>query len=223
MKKPDNVKKIIGLMKKEMEKYDQPIVSSLDKAGIKKTPFTTLISCLLSLRTKDEITERASIKLFKKFDTAEKLSKASKKEIQKIIYPVGFYRVKAERIINISRELVEKYHGKVPNNFNELLKLKGVGKKTASIVMVYGHNNPDYIPVDVHVHVISNRLGWVNSKSPDDTMKKLMEIIPKKYWSDINHLFVQYGKKKICTTISPWCSKCPIEEYCKKIDVKKHR
>ncbi len=222
LKKQRNIQKIIDIIKDEMKNYDQPIVSSLDKAGIKKTPFTTLVSCLLSLRTKDEITEEASIKLFKDFDTAEKLSNASKKEIEKIIYPVGFYRVKSERIINISNEIVEKYNGSVPNTFNELLKLKGVGKKTASIVMVYGHNNPNYIPVDVHVHVISNRLGLVKTKNADDTMDELMKIVPKKYWADINHLFVKFGKK-ICTTISPWCSKCPIEKYCKKIGVDKNR
>ena len=214
--------RVISLIKKEMNKYDQPIVSSLNNAGIKKTPFTTLISCLLSLRTKDEITEIASIKLFKKYDTPEKLADASKKEIQRIIYPVGFYKVKSERIIDISKEIVEKYNGLVPSDFKELLKLKGVGKKTASIVMVYGHNNSNYIPVDVHVHVISNRLGFVKTKNPDETMEKLMEKIPKKYWSEINHLFVNFGKK-ICKTISPFCSKCPIEKYCKKIGVKKHR
>lgn len=222
MKNIKHLNKLITLIKKEMEKYSQPTVSSLDNAGIKKTPFTTLISCLLSLRTKDEITEIASVKLFKKYDTPEKLSVVPKKEIQKIIYPVGFYRVKSERIINISKEIVEKYNGQVPNDFNELLKLKGVGKKTAAIVMVYGHNNSNYIPVDVHVHVISNRLGFVKTKNPDETMEKLMDKIPKKYWSEINHLFVNFGKK-ICKTISPFCSKCPVEKYCKKIGVKNHR
>jgi len=222
LKNIKHLDRLITLIKKEMEKYSQPIVSSLDNAGIKKTPFTTLISCLLSLRTKDEITEIASVKLFKKYDTPEKLSNVSKKEIQKIIYPVGFYRVKSERIINISKEIVEKYNGQVPTDFNELLKLKGVGKKTAAIVMVYGHNNSNYIPVDVHVHVISNRLGFVKTKNPDETMEKLMDEIPKKYWSEINHLFVNFGKK-ICTTISPFCSNCPVEKYCKKIGVKNHR
>ena len=222
MKKPDHLDETIKLMKDEMQKYEQPIVTSLDDAGIKKTPFTTLISCILSLRTKDEITEKASIKLFKRYDTAEKLSKASKKEVQKIIYPVGFYKVKSERIINISKEIVENNNSEVPKTFEGLLKLKGVGKKTASIVMVYGHNKSGYIPVDVHVHVISNRLGWVKTKNADETMEKLMKIVPKKFWSDINHIFVQFGKE-ICITVSPWCSRCPVERYCKKTNVKKHR
>lgn len=222
MYKINNLDKIINLIKNEIEKYNQPIVSALDQAGIKKTPFTTLISCILSLRTKDETTEKASIKLFKKYDTPEKLSKADLEEIQDLIYPVGFYKVKSERIKNISKEIIEKYNGKVPQDYNELLKLKGVGKKTASIVMVYGHNNPNYIPVDIHVHVISNRLGWVKTKDPDDTMNKLMDLIPKKYWADINHLFVQFGKN-ICVTISPKCTICPIENYCPKIGVDRSR
>ncbi len=222
MENINHIDEIITLIKKEMEKYDQPIISSLKKAGINKTPFTTLISCLLSLRTKDEITKKASIKLFKKYDTAEKLSNANKKDIEKIIYPVGFYRVKSERIINISKEIIEKNNGKVPNDFKELLKLKGVGKKTAAIVMVYGYNNMDYIPVDVHVHVISNRLGWVKTKNADDTMEQMMKVIPQKYWSEINHVFVQFGKS-ICTTISPKCTICPVNKICKKIGVEQHR
>jgi len=217
-----NIDKIIKLIKEEINNYNQPIVSALDQAGIKRTPFTTLISCILSLRTKDEITEKTSIKLFKKYHTPEKLAKVSLKDIQKLIYPVGFYRVKSERIKNISKEIIEKYNGKVPNDFNELLKLKGVGKKTAAIVMVYGHKNPSYIPVDIHVHIISNRLGWVKTNNPDESMDKLMELIPKKYWADINHLFVKFGQT-ICVTVSPWCSQCPIEDFCPKIGVDKSR
>ena len=217
-----NIDKIMRLIKNHSEKYKKPILSALYEAKIKQTPFTTLISCILSLRTKDEITEKASIRLFKEYDTPQKLSKASEMIVQKLIYPVGFYKVKSKRIIDISKELIEKYNGNVPNKFDELLKLKGVGKKTAAIVMVYGHKRNGFIPVDIHVHVISNRLGWVKSKNPDDTMGKLMKILPKKYWYDINELFVQFGKN-ICITISPWCSKCPVEKYCKKIGVDKNR
>jgi len=222
LSKIENIDKIITLIENETRKYDKPIVSALDKAGVKKTPFTTLISCILSLRTKDEITEKASVRLFKKYNTPEKLVKAPEEEIKNLIYPVGFYRVKSKRIIDISKELIEKYNGKVPDDFKELLKLKGVGKKTASIVMVYGHKKDNFIPVDVHVHVISNRLGWVNSKKPDETMDKLMKVIPRKYWHDINELFVIFGQN-ICLTVSPYCSRCPIERYCRKIDVNRHR
>jgi endonuclease-3 len=217
-----NINEIIDLMKEEAKKYDKPIISALDKAGIKKTPFTTLISCILSLRTKDEITEKASVRLFKKYNNPKKLAKSKENEIKKLIYPVGFYNVKSKRIIDISKELIEKYNGKVPDDFDELLKLKGVGKKTAAIVMVYGYKKDDFIPVDIHVHIISNRLGWVRSKNPDETMDKLMKFVPKKYWYDINEIFVIFGQN-ICVTVSPFCSRCPIEKYCKKIAVKNHR
>jgi len=205
-----------------MEKYDQPIVSALDRAGIKKTPFTTLISCLLSLRTKDEVTEKASIRLFKKYDNAKNLSKADINDIQKLIYPVGFYKVKSKRIIDISKELIEKYNGKVPNDFKELLNLKGVGRKTANIVMVYGFNKNNYLPIDTHCHRIPNRIGWIKTKNPEQTENEIKIFLPKKYWKDFNNLFVKFGQN-ICVPISPFCSICPINKYCKKIGVKKHR
>jgi endonuclease-3 len=182
----------------------------------------TLISCLLSLRTKDEVTEQASRHLLIKYNTPEKLVQLSEQQIASLIYPVGFYKTKAKRIKEISQTLLDKYQGKVPDQFEELLTLKGVGKKTASIVMVYGHKIYDFIPVDVHVHVIANRLGWVKSKNPDETMEKLMKIVPKRYWYDLNNLFVSFGQN-ICKTISPWCSKCPIESHCPKIGVLRYR
>jgi len=222
MKKNQYYEEIFSILNKEIKDYNPPVISNQDFKNIKKTPFTTLISCILSLRTKDEVTDIASKKLFEKYNTAEKLSRAPINDIEKLIFPVGFYHVKAKRIKDISKKLLDDYNGKVPNDFNELLKFKGVGRKTAAIVMVYGHNNENFIPVDVHVHVISNRLGWVKTKNPDDTMKELMDIVPKKYWYDLNEIFVKFGKK-ICVTISPFCSKCPIEKYCKKIGVKKSR
>ena len=222
MKNIDNLDLIFNKIKKEMRKYEQPIVSALDKAGIKKTPFTTLISCILSLRTKDEVTEKASIRLFKKFDNVEKLSKANIDEIKKLIYPVGFYNVKAKRIIDISTTIIKDYKGNIPKDFNELLKLKGVGRKTANIVMVYGFNKKDFIPIDTHCHRIPNRIGWINTKTAEETEQKIIEILPKKYWQDFNHLFVKFGQK-ICLPVSPLCSQCPINIYCKKTGVKKHR
>jgi len=217
-----NLDEIFKILNSEIKKYNTLAISHHKWDKIKKTSFTTLISCILSLRTKDEVTDPASIRLFNKFNTPKKLMNASVKEIQKLIYPVGFYKVKARRIKDISKVIIEKYNGEVPNDFHELLKLKGVGKKTAAIVMVYGHNSPDFIPVDIHVHVISNRLGWVKTKDPDETMEQLMKVIPKKYWADINHLFVQFGQE-ICITSSPWCSCCPIEIFCPKIGVVRSR
>jgi len=212
---------IFSALKQELKKYNQPVVlRSIQE--IVDTPFVTLISCLLSLRTKDEVTEQASRHLLIKYNTPDKLVQLSEQQIASLIYPVGFYKTKAKRIKEIAKILIEKYEGKVPKNFGELLQLKGVGKKTASIVMVYGHKIDDFIPVDVHVHVIANRLGWVKSKNPDETMEKLMKIVPKRYWYDLNNLFVSFGQN-ICKTISPWCSKCPIESHCQKIGVLRNR
>ena len=222
MGKIEHIDEIFRVLRKELEQYTSPVLSRSEWNEIKDTPFTTLISCILSLRTKDEVTEQASIKLLKKYSTPEKLVKLPEKKIEALIYPVGFYKTKAKRIKEISKTLIEKYSSKVPQNINELLKLKGVGRKTAAIVMVYGHKIPDFIPVDVHVHVITNRLGWVKSKNPDETMDELMRIVPKKYWYDLNNLFVQFGQN-ICLTTSPWCSHCPIKKYCKQISVTKSR
>jgi len=214
--------KIFQLLEKELNKYTMPVVSHPDWDDIVNTPFTTLISCLLSLRTKDEVTAKASYRLFKKYNTPEKLSKVSEKEIQSLIYPVGFYKIKAGRIKEISKTLLKEYNGQVPDDFDELLKLKGVGRKTANIVMVYGHKKSNYLPIDTHCHRIPNRLAWIETKTPEQTEEELKKILPKKYWDDFNHLFVKFGQT-ICVPISPFCSKCPIEKYCKKKDVNKSR
>ena len=217
----ENIDKIIKLIDKELENKKNPILSN-QWEQINRTPFTTLILCILSLRTKDEVTEKASIKLLKNNDTPQKLIKLSEKKIQELIYPVGFYKTKSKRIKEISKTLIEKYNGSVPKKFDDLMKLKGVGRKTANIVMVYGFNKKNYIPIDTHCHRIPNRMGWIKTKNPEETEKELIKIMPKKYWTDFNNLFVKFGQM-ICLPISPLCSKCPIEKYCKKINVKNHR
>ena len=143
------------------------------------------------------------------------------KKIEELIYPVGFYRVKAKRIKEISKIIIERYGGKVPDNLEELLTLPGVGRKTANIVITQGFNKYG-IAVDTHVHRVSNRLGLVKTKTPEETEVKLREIIPKKYWIELNDLFVSFGQN-ICTPISPRCSICPISKYCDKVGVKTHR
>jgi endonuclease-3 len=216
-----NIDKIFNLLKSELSTYDEPVVSK-NKKDVVNNPFTTLISCILSLRTKDEVTEGASIRLLKDYNTPEKIMKLSESKISSLIYPVGFYKTKAKRIIEISKTLIEDYSGKVPNNFEELMKLKGVGRKTANIVMVYGHKKHGYVPIDVHCHRIPNRLGWIKTKTPEETEYKIKELLPEKYWDAFNNLFVLFGQK-ICVPISPFCSQCPIEKYCKKISVKNSR
>jgi endonuclease-3 len=179
-----------------------------------RDPFKVLVSCLISLRTKDEVTYPAAQRLFKLADTPEKMMKLSEKKIANAIYPAGFYNTKATRIKDISRTLYEKYNSKVPDTIEELTMLKGVGRKTANIVMVFGHNKPA-VPVDTHVHKIANRLGWVHTVHPDETEQELRRKLPKRYWLEINELFVRHGQK-ICLSVSPWCSKCFISEYCPK-------
>jgi len=214
-----NIEKIIKILKKETKKYKNPVVTEV---SYDNNPYKVLISCLLSLRTKDEVTAKATNRLFKEIKTPKDVLNLSRKQIENLIYPVGFYRTKAKRIKEISKTLIEKYKSKVPSDIDELLKFKGVGRKTASIVMVYGFKKIDYIPVDIHVHVISNRLGWVKTKTPEQTMDKLMKIMPKKYWFDLNNLLVIHGQN-ICLTISPFCSKCPVNKYCPRIGIKRSR
>ena len=220
--KIQDIDKILGLLKKEMEKYQQPTISRPRWEEIVHTPFTTLISCILSLRTKDEVTEQASIRLLQKYDTPEKILELSEKQIESLIYPVGFYKTKAKRIKKIAKTLIEKYSGNVPDDLDELLKLKGVGRKTANIVMTYGHKKQGFLPIDTHCHRIANRLGWIKTKKPEETENQLKKSLPEKYWNEFNHLFVKFGQT-ICVPISPFCSRCPIEKYCKKVSVTKTR
>jgi len=221
VKKITDVEEIFKLLKKKLSIYDTPIVSR-PKNDLDNTPFTTLISCILSLRTKDEVTEQATLKLLTKYNTPKKLLKLSEKQIASLIYPVGFYKTKAKRIKDISKTLMDHYSGLVPIDFDDLMKLKGIGRKTANIVMVYGHKKHGYIPIDIHCHRIPNRLGWIKTKTPHETELELKRILPKKYWRDFNNLFVTFGQK-ICVPISPFCSKCPIEKFCQKISVKNSR
>ena len=213
-----HIDEIMTILKKELSERQPPLVSRDKWEEIPKTPFTTLISCILSLRTKDEITDKASLRLLKTYNTPEQLLSLSEQELQHLIYPVGFYRVKARTIQAISKTLLEKYDGKVPDTFKELLTLKGVGRKTANIVMVYGHHNANYLPIDTHCHRIPNRLGWIKTETPEQTEQALKQILPKHYWMAFNHLFVTFGQT-ICLPVSPLCSRCPINDYCKKVDV----
>ena len=187
-----------------------------------KTPFHVLISCILSLRTKDQVTGPASQRLFALADTPATLLHIDVKKIEQAIYPVGFYKTKARTIQKICKILLDEYHGQVPLQYEQLLQLPGVGPKTAAITMVYGHGIHEHIPVDIHVHRLSNRLGWVNTTKPEITEKELKKIVPKKYWQDLNDMLVQFGQN-ICRPISPWCSKCPVEKHCPRIGVSTHR
>ena len=175
-------------------------------------PFSILIGTILSARTKDESTARVSKELFKKYKTAKQLGGAKIKDIEKIIKSIGFYHVKARRIIEVSKIIDSQYKGKVPDNLEKLVELPGVGRKTANCVLVYAYEKPA-IPVDIHVHRISNRLGLVQTKNPEETEFELMKKIPKKFWLDINDTFVMYGQN-ICKPITPMCNVCKIKNSC---------
>ncbi len=193
----------------------------LGRLSKKYDPFKVLISTILSARAKDEVTEVISKNLFKKYPTPQKLAKANKKDVIKIIKKIGFYNAKSKNIINASKMLLKDFKGKVPNNLKDLIQLPGVGRKVANCVLVYAYKQ-DAIPVDTHVFCISNRLGWVKTKTPENTEFALEKLVPKKHWQIINETFVTHGKT-ICVPISPFCSKCPINSYCRKINVVKHR
>jgi endonuclease III len=186
-----------------------------------RDPFKILIGCLLSLRTKDETTGPAAARLFALAGTAEGMRLLSAEQIARVIYPVGFYRTKAATILDICRILVERHGGQVPDTMEGLLALKGVGRKTANLVLTMGFQTPA-ICVDTHVHRISNRWRYVRTQNPGDTEFTLRRKLPKAYWMVYNDLLVSFGQN-ICKPISPLCGRCPLESMCPKIGVKQHR
>lgn len=177
-------------------------------------PYLVLIACILSLRTNDNTTYPATLRMLKLGKTPKDFANCDVKELEKAIYPVGFYANKAKQIVELSKELVEKYNSKVPNSIEELCKFNGVGRKTANLTIAKGFNEPA-ICVDVHVHRIFNRLGYLKTKTPDETEMVLREKLPQKYWIDINTLLVTHGRN-VCKPIKPNCKNCPIEKYCDK-------
>ncbi|MBU7023630.1 MAG: endonuclease III [Theionarchaea archaeon] len=178
----------------------------------KRDPFRVLIGTILSQRTRDENTAKASEQLFGKFDTPEKLASARREEIERLIRPSGFYHVKAQRIQKVAQQILMEYGGKVPEDMESLLKLEGVGRKTANCVLVYGFQVPA-IPVDVHVHRITNRLGLVDTKTPEETENALMEIFKEGEWITVNELLVTFGKE-VCRPRNPRCKDCFLLDLC---------
>ena len=200
------IKKVIKLVKKEVQKYENPVVAEIGN----KSPFHVLISCILSLRTRDETTAHVSSELFKKANTPNEILHM-KRNLEKTIRSVNYYKTKSKRIREICK-ILAKRNNKVPETMDDLLELPGVGRKTANIVLVYGFGK-EGMPVDTHVHRIPNRLGWVNTKKPEQTEDALRKIIPKKYWKDFNDIFVTFGQN-VCKPVSPKCEKCPVTIHC---------
>src|SRR5215475_3213997 len=203
---------VIRILRREVPKWETPIVTLM--AETYASPFRVLISCILSLRTQDQTTAVASKRLFALADRPETMRGLSERKIAKTIYPVGFYRTKAKVIRDICETLVRDYRGAVPDEIDELLKFKGVGRKTANLVVTLGYRKPG-ICVDTHVHRISNRWGYINTTTPEKTEFTLRRKLPKQYWIEYNDLLVSFGQH-LCRPISPLCSECPIERYCAK-------
>lgn len=208
-----------SILNEAYKKNNAPSVTLI--SALKKTPYHILISTLISLRTKDQVTLEASMRLFEKADSIEELAKLSENEIAQLIYPCGFYKTKAARMIEICKILLTTNCGNIPDEIDELVKLPGVGRKTANLVVILGFNKPG-ICVDTHVHRISNRIGWVQTKTPEETEFALRKLLPAEYWRTINDYFVSYGQT-ICTPISPHCSVCKLNTVCHKNNVEKSR
>jgi len=199
----------------------KPLPSVSKIAREKRDPFRILVSTIISLRTKDEVTEQASRRLFELADTPEALGKLDVRKIERAIYPAGFYKTKARTLKEISLRLVRDFNGHVPNTIDELLAFKGVGRKTATLVVSLGYGVPA-ICVDTHVHRISNRLGLVETRDPVETEFALMDLLPRRYWISYNELLVTFGQQ-VCKPLSPHCSSCPVRRSCPRRGVKRHR
>jgi endonuclease-3 len=209
----------IRILRREVPKWNTPIVTLM--AETYRSPFRVLISCILSLRTQDATTAKASHRLFAVADSPKAMLKLTAKKIERLIYPVGFYKTKAKNILDICATMIDQYGGKVPDEIDELLKLKGVGRKTANLVVTLGYHKPG-ICVDTHVHRISNRWGYVQTKTPEKTESALRQKLPKRYWIEYNDLLVSFGQH-LCRPISPLCSQCPVQQYCRRVGVTMRR
>jgi endonuclease-3 len=196
-----------------------PIVTEISRK--RRDPFQVLVSTILSLRTKDQVTREVSARLLARASTPEDVLALPVDEIERLIYPVGFYKTKAQTLKRVCADLLERYGGKVPDEVDELVKLKGVGRKTANLVVTLGYGKPG-ICVDTHVHRVSNRIGYVMTRTPDETERALRAKLPKEYWIEYNDLLVTWGQN-VCRPISPFCSKCAILDYCQQVGVSRRR
>lgn len=216
---PEDIHPAIKILRKEIRQWQEPILGVVAKES--RDPFRVLIACVLSLRTKDKTTAEASRRLFALAHTPRTMLKLPLRRVEKAIYPVGFYRNKAKQIKDICRRLLSEYGGRVPDSIDELLTLNGVGRKTANLTVTVGYNKPG-ICVDIHVHRISNRWGYVKTKTPAETEEALRKKLPAQYWITYNDLLVPYGQN-LCQPVSPWCSKCKLVKYCDQVGVNKSR
>jgi len=197
--------------------YKSSSRTTLNSQRGKEEPWKILISCLISLRTRDENTEKVTKKLFSEVKNLRNIAEMPLARLEKLIYSSGYYKNKARVLKHVSKVILEKYQGEVPDNKDKLLAIKGIGPKTANVVLNFAFNK-EVIPVDVNVHRIANRLGWVSEKTAEKTEKALEIVLDRKYWKEINALFILHGRT-ICLPRNPKCSQCPVYKYCKRIGV----
>ena len=209
----------VRILRREIRQWQEPIVGVVAKESC--DPFQVLISCVLSLRTKDRTTAEASRRLFALASTPRSMARLSPSRLERAIYPVGFYRTKTKQIRKICRRLLEGYGGRVPASIDELLTFPGVGRKTANLVVTVGYGKPG-ICVDVHVHRISNRWGYIKTNTPEQSEQTLRQKLPRRYWISFNDLLVPFGQN-LCLPVSPFCSRCKLARYCDRIGVKRSR
>lgn len=216
----DQITAALRIVKREIRQWEEPVLGVVARES-NRDPFRILMSCLLSLRTKDKTTREASARLFALAHQPAMMLTLPLQKIERAIYPVGFYRTKAKSIRAICRRLLDVYGGTVPDSIEELVTLSGVGRKTANLVVTVGYGKPG-ICVDIHVHRISNRWGYVRTKTPEETEQALRRKLPSPHWITFNDLLVPYGQN-LCQPVSPYCSKCKLIEYCDRVGVKRSR
>jgi endonuclease-3 len=216
----DQIIAALRIVKREIRQWEEPVLGVVARES-NRDPFRILMSCLLSLRTKDKTTREASARLFALAHQPATMLTLPLQMIERAIYPVGFYRTKAKSIHAICRRLLDVYGGTVPDSIEELITLSGVGRKTANLVVTVGYGKPG-ICVDIHVHRISNRWGYVRTKTPEETEEALRQKLPKQHWITFNDLLVPYGQN-LCQPVSPFCSKCKLRDFCDRVGVKQSR
>jgi endonuclease-3 len=214
-----DIDRIVRMLTRTSRQWNPTAVGAV--AQDSRDPFRVLIACLISLRTKDAVTAEASARLFRLARTPRAMVRLPAARIARAIYPAGFYRTKARTIKGLCRTLLAEHGGKVPDDLERLLRLKGVGRKTANLVLTVGYGKPG-ICVDTHVHRISNRLGIVRTKAPEETEFALRRVLPRRHWIPYNDLLVTFGQN-LCKPVSPLCSTCPVEDLCPRLGVTKHR
>lgn len=215
---PREIGVVLRIIRNEVQRFREPAVT---QEARRRDPFRVLISCLISLRTKDDVTAASSRRLFELADTPTGMMELTEVKIAETIYPAGFYRNKAKTIREVCHDILHRFGGNTPDTIEDLLTLKGVGRKTANLVVTKGFSKPG-ICVDTHVHRISNRLGWVETRTPDETEFALREFLPHMHWIELNDLLVTYGQN-ICVPISPKCSQCRVRRHCRRVNVTRAR